>query len=489
MLRALGVTILVPIVALLSACGGAGGAAAGLVVTALTPSTVAVGGPAFTLSVAGTGFSAGAVITWNGQALATSVVSSTQVTAQVPASLIASTGTASIQVVNLPFSGAVPSNTLQLIIGQASAISISKTHSGNFVQGQNGVTYTIVVRNGPSGGATQGTISVTDHVPGGLSATALGGAGWSCDLASATCTRTDSLTPSSSFAPITLTVNVAGNAPTMVTNTATVSGGGSGQVSTSDVTTINPPASPTLTINKSHSGDFTQGQTGASYALTVHNGGTGATSGTVTVSDALPAGLTATGISGAGWICDPASLACTRTDALAPGGTYPAITLTVDVSATAPANVVNSASVSGGGSPSSSANDPTTINPPAPPPPVLAISKSHSGDLTIGQVGAVYTITVTNSGKGPTSGAVTVTDVLPAGLTATGLTGTGWTCDLTSLSCSRNDAPLSPGAMYPSISLTVNVTATAATTATNTATVSGGGSKSASTGDSTNIVP
>jgi hypothetical protein len=56
-----------------------------------------------------------------------------------------------------------------------------------------------------------------------------------------TCTRTDILNPGVSEPVITLTVNVALSAPSLVTNTATVSGGGevvTGNDSASDPTTI-----------------------------------------------------------------------------------------------------------------------------------------------------------------------------------------------------------------------------------------------------------
>ncbi len=58
-----------------------------------------------------------------------------------------------------------------------------------------------------------------------------------------------------------------------------------------------------LVIDKSHTGDFRQGQTGAEYKIAVKNNGPGATTGTVTVTDTLPDGLSATAISGTGWTC------------------------------------------------------------------------------------------------------------------------------------------------------------------------------------------
>src|SRR5215472_18677044 len=64
----------------------------------LAPSATVPGGPAFTLTVNGTGFVSGAVVNWNGTALTTTFVSSSQVTAAVPAANIASAGTAEISV-------------------------------------------------------------------------------------------------------------------------------------------------------------------------------------------------------------------------------------------------------------------------------------------------------------------------------------------------------------------------------------------------------
>jgi uncharacterized repeat protein (TIGR01451 family) len=119
---------------------------------------------------------------------------------------------------------------------------------------------------------------------------------------------------------------------------------------------------PNLTITKSHSGNFTPGQTGATYTLTVTNSGNASSSGTVTVTDTVPSGLTAASIAGAGWTCTQPAGPCTRGDALAAGSSYPAVTLTVNVASNAPGTVTNNAAVSGGGNASTNtASDPTTI--------------------------------------------------------------------------------------------------------------------------------
>ena len=123
-------------------------------------------------------------------------------------------------------------------------------------------------------------------------------------------------------------------------------------------------AVPDLTITKSHTGNFAQGQTGATYTITVTNSGGAATSGTVTVTDTLPTGLTATAISGTGWTCTQPAGSCTRSDVLAAAASYPALTLTVNVASNAPATVTNTATVAGGGETNTSndtASDATTV--------------------------------------------------------------------------------------------------------------------------------
>jgi hypothetical protein len=64
----------------------------------LSPASTTAGGPAFTLNVTGTNFVSGATVQWNGTVLTTTYGSATQLTAPVPANLIATAGTASVTV-------------------------------------------------------------------------------------------------------------------------------------------------------------------------------------------------------------------------------------------------------------------------------------------------------------------------------------------------------------------------------------------------------
>jgi uncharacterized repeat protein (TIGR01451 family) len=191
------------------------------------------------------------------------------------------------------------------------------------------------------GATTTGTVTLADTVPVGLTPTAAAGTGWTCGITgqAVNCTRSNPLAPAASYEPVTLTVNVAPNAPSSLTNMATISGGG-------DINTTNNTASnvatvlpaPDLSVTKSHVGSFTPGQTGAQFIVTVTNSGGSPTSGLVTLMDNVPAGFTPTAASGTGWICGMigALVSCTRSDPLAPGASYGPVTLTVDVAPNAP---------------------------------------------------------------------------------------------------------------------------------------------------------
>lgn len=72
----------------------------GLTITSLSPSSVAAGSPQFTLTVRGTGFGSNSGVRWNGSTLQTTFVSSTELSAVVPAGLVQNQGTATITVVN-----------------------------------------------------------------------------------------------------------------------------------------------------------------------------------------------------------------------------------------------------------------------------------------------------------------------------------------------------------------------------------------------------
>jgi uncharacterized repeat protein (TIGR01451 family) len=435
-------------------------------------------------------------------------------------------------------------------------LTITKSHTGNFTQGQAGATYTITVTNSGAA-ATNGTVSMTDSLPAGLTATAIAGTGWTCPQPAGPCTRTDALAAAASYPPITLTVTVANTAPSNVTNTAAIAGGGETNTANdtaSDVTTIGGTAGApvtdnfnTLSLNTSlwnflnPVGDGTYSMTGTQLKLNVpagsnHDGAFGGTDSaarvvqsianadfTVTVKfDSIPSqqyqfeGLVVDqdaanylrfqfGSTGSVLVVSGDKIVASTPTGLfsnvisLPAGTT-SLWLRVQKAGTTWTATWSSdgATFNSGGSftqsltvadigPFAGNYNPTTSASPAfsvlvdsfvsgavAAVPDLTITKSHTGNFTQGQIGATYTITVTNSGAAATNGTVSMTDTLPAGLTATAISGTGWTCPQPAGPCTRTDA-LAAAASYPPITLTVTVANTAPSSVTNTAVIAGGG--------------
>src|ERR1035437_3200878 len=104
----------------------------------LVPDATAPGGPAFTLTVNGTGFVAASVVNWNGSPRATTFVSNHQLTAAILASDIATASSAAVTVVN-PSPGGGASNPLSFSIAVAVA-SVSFLPAVRYKSGGSGGT-------------------------------------------------------------------------------------------------------------------------------------------------------------------------------------------------------------------------------------------------------------------------------------------------------------------------------------------------------------
>jgi len=179
------------------------------VLSGLSPNSISAGTGSFTLTVSGSGFVNGSVVQWSGAPLSTAFASSSQLTASVPADLIASAGNTSVGVQNpdgaisnlLPFainaSAAAPIVTLSQTsltfgndaVGSASAqqivtltntgtaplnitnIGITGTNAADFSQNSNcgisigaGVACTINVTFQPTAAGTRNAaVSITDN--------------------------------------------------------------------------------------------------------------------------------------------------------------------------------------------------------------------------------------------------------------------------------------------------------------------------------------
>jgi 6-phosphogluconolactonase (cycloisomerase 2 family) len=141
-------------------------------ISSLSPNVATFGGPAFTLTVYDTvgnpSFVPGSVIRWNGTDRLTAFGSSFQLTAQIPASDIAATGTAAVAVFN-PAPGGGISNSLTFTIAPGGVFPVSVAIApdstgkfGKFAYVANAITNNIsMYAINPTTGAlmSQGTIA------------------------------------------------------------------------------------------------------------------------------------------------------------------------------------------------------------------------------------------------------------------------------------------------------------------------------------------
>ena len=351
-------------------------------------------------------------------------------------------------------------------------MTITKTHIGaSFTQGGS-VTFTLTASNVGTV-ATTGAVTVTDTLPAGLTATAISApAPWVCQpIPALSCSRSDSLANGAAYSPITVTASIGATVTGTLVNNAQVGGGGEVNLSNDTATdSIVVNGIPDMTITKTHTGTSFSPGGSVTFVLTASNVGTVATSGAVTVTDTLPTGLTATAISAAApWVCQALpALSCSRSDSLAVNAAYSPITLTASIAANATGTLVNNAQVGGGGE-VNLANDKATdsISVTGACQPTLV--KTVNGNLLPGAP-ATYTMVLSNNGNAPMSGNSTVTDPMPAGLTATAISGPGWNCSLSPVAtCTRNDT-LAPGGSFPAITLTVTVASNAPPAIVNVAT-------------------
>jgi uncharacterized repeat protein (TIGR01451 family) len=210
----------------------------------VTPASPVKSAAASKLTVTGAGFVNGSFYAyWNNAFRTSTGVTATQATIDLKAGDLSAAGAQLLQVSNFtntnPSCGAYAYTQVLVKNTQGTPrLKIAKTHTGNFTKGQKGATYTVTVTNpATSTGPTAGKVTVTDTIPSGLTLVSMAGTGWTC--AAKTCTRTDVLAVGKAYPVMTVTVNVAANAPSEVTNTVTVSGGDSPAATATNQTTIN----------------------------------------------------------------------------------------------------------------------------------------------------------------------------------------------------------------------------------------------------------
>ncbi|MBK9927297.1 MAG: sortase [Anaerolineales bacterium] len=422
---------------------------------------------------------------------------------------------------------ALDTDTVQV----APDLSLAKTDSLTTVSAGGTTTYSLTVSNTGSAN-TSGTITIVDVLPAGMSVadgsltlTGTNNADWSCSSTSDVITCTSSIAiVSASDSVFAFTVDVDAAASGSQVNRAKVGGGGdptnSSAPTATDVSNCTADNTPEgcaldtdtiqtttdLSLTKTDSlTTVTAGGT-TTYTLTVSNSGSGNTTGTITVVDVLPAGmsvadgsLTLTGTNSADWSCSSASdvVTCTSSVAIA-SASNSVFTFTVNVDVAASGSQVNRAKVGGGGDPTNpSAPTSTTVNNCTADDtpegcaldtdavqlgPDLGLTKTDSLTTVTAGGTTTYTLTVSNSGGGNTTGTINLVDVLPVGmsvtdgpLTLTGANSADWSCSSTSDVITCASSVVIPSSGDSVLAFTVNIDASATGSQVNRAKVGGGG--------------
>jgi len=125
---------------------GCGDSSSTPTITSLSPASVNAGSSTFTLTVTGTGFSSGAAVQWNGSARSTTVVSATQVTAIIPATDVASAGTAHVTVLSKGKTSTASSFTINAPVNPNPVPAVSSLSPVTAVAG--GAAFSLTVNGG-----------------------------------------------------------------------------------------------------------------------------------------------------------------------------------------------------------------------------------------------------------------------------------------------------------------------------------------------------
>lgn len=266
-------------------------------------------------------------------------------------------------------------------------------------------------------------------------------------------------------ATLTMGVSVGNNPLLNYNNVATVSSATADPVSGNNTSSLSlPQASADLGVSKvmTTPSPIRVGDT-VTFAIYASNAGADAAVNAV-VSDTPASGLTyVSGSCVAGWTFawNGTTATCSNPSFAVTPAPIQVMTLTATVNAP-PADLTDTSGYANTAAIASGTVDPESGNNNASAsavPTFLTITKqADKASYNLGDTGT-YTLQVTKSGTSANLGTVAVQDMLPAGVTASAISGSGWACVLATLTCTRADdllAGIPPAQPYPPI--TVNVT-------------------------------
>jgi uncharacterized repeat protein (TIGR01451 family) len=379
-------------------------------------------------------------------------------------------------------------------------MTLGKSHVGNFTRGLT-ASYTVPVSNVSLYGPTSGTVTINDTLPVGVTPISATGTGWACSIASQTVSCIDStvLAAQSSYPPITISASVLPTAPSTITNTAIVSGGGEVNLANDTATDVAiVVSSADLSITNTASPDPVAAGNLLTYTQVITNNGPSAADNS-TLVEAIPANTTLFSISApAGWTCispgsgNTGNVVCTTLSQAA--STAATFSMVVKVNS----GVANGTVITDTATASSSTNDPNSANNTATaatvvgttPQAELTVTNAASPNPVVAGNNITYTQVVTNTG---TVAATTATfgEGTPANTTLVSITpplGGGWTCSSPPVSCTNPSVAAGSSGIFTAV-YTVTAGTASGTVITDTATVNAANQAfGANSGTATDVV-
>jgi len=335
--------------------------------------------------------------------------------------------------------GDIDIKTRTIEVVPSTDIAVSTSALGGEYRGGSPGTLRSVVSNTSATRANTQPIVVTTSIPAATSFVSMGAAApWSCGFSAptVTCTLPTGALAAGASSNLDLNLDVGAAASNPLSSTVNAVQSGDPNASNNSATAVVPVKKTDLTVAIAHSGDVVANGTVA-HTVNVSNVGDAATVGSSTVSITLPplVSFRNAGSGGPGWSCvsgpTPQDVTCTRSSVIAANSAAPAFTIVAKVDRTATGTVVTSATVNAqadtnafGGS-NTDTDDITVLVLPD-----LALESSVSADFIVGDPGTL-TLKVTNESVVNTVGPTAVTSTLPAGLTVSSASGTGWDCAAT----------------------------------------------------------
>jgi uncharacterized repeat protein (TIGR01451 family) len=405
----------------------------------------------------------GGTVTWSLGDIATGSSSTVHLTVHVNSARTAAlSNTASATTTTTDTNAANNSATQTTAVVTSANLSINKSDSPDPVGVGQDLTYTLAVSNaGPSDALG---VSVSDTLPAGVTyVSATPTQGTCSQLAGViTCplgTVVNGGTPS-------VTVVVRPTASGSIANTASVSSTTSDPASGNNSDTANTTVQPRadLSVTKGDSPDPVVAGNQVTYTMVVTNNGPSTAASTV-LTDPLPGGTSFVSADGGG--AESGGTVTWNLGSLATGATT-TVHLVVAVNAGRTSGLSNTASVTSSvtdpDASNNSATQGTTVGTSAD----LSISKTDSPDPVVAGQNVTYTLSVGNAGPSDAL-AVSVTDVLPAGLTYVSATPSQGSCSQLAGTVTCSLGTVAPGAT-PTVAIVA--TATGSGSVTNTASVS-----------------